>query len=149
MSDSYWMQQAYELALQAEPLGEVPVGAVLVDECGQAIGRGFNQVITKNDPTAHAEVQALREAAVYQQNYRLLNSTLYVTLEPCVMCAGAMVHARIKRLVFAARDIKVGAAGSVCNVLNGHPWNHPVQIDEGIMVDACAELLSNFFAKRR
>ena len=149
MNDLAWMQQAYELALQAEAMGEVPVGAVLVSHDGVLLGSGFNQVITQHDPTAHAEVLALREAAEKTQNYRLLDTTLYVTLEPCSMCAGALLQARCTRLVFATRDLKTGAAGSVFNLLGSEALNHRIQIDEGSMQLECAALLSNFFHDRR
>lgn len=149
MNDQYWMKQAYGLALIASEQGEVPVGAILVGENNQLLGRGWNQVVQSHDPTAHAEIMAIREAAVSRHNYRLENTTLYVTLEPCCMCAGALVHARIKRLVFAARDFKAGAAGSVFNLLKGYPLNHQIQIDEGLLLDDCMELLSSFFKTRR
>ena len=149
MNDLAWMQQAYELALQAEAMGEVPVGAVLVSHDGVLLGSGFNQVITQHDPTAHAEVLALREAAEKTQNYRLLDTTLYVTLEPCSMCAGALLQARCTRLVFATRDLKTGAAGSVFNLLGGEALNHRIQIDEGSLQAESAALLSSFFRRRR
>ena len=149
MSDLFWMQQAFDLALIAGEKGEVPVGAVLVDENNNIIGRGYNQVVTTKDPSAHAEIIALREGAANLNNYRLQNTTLYVTLEPCCMCAGALVHARIKRLVFATRDLKAGAAGSICNLLQGYPLNHQVQIDEGFLQHECAILLADFFKVRR
>jgi len=149
MDDLAWMQKAYQLALQAEASGEVPVGAVLVSNDGVLQGSGFNQVITRHDPTAHAEVLALREAAQKTQNYRLLDTTLYVTLEPCAMCAGALLQARCTRLVFATRDLKTGAAGSVFNLLGSKTLNHRIQIDEGPMQAESAALLSSFFQKRR
>ena len=149
MSDLFWMQQAFDLAVIAGEQGEIPVGAVLVGENNQVIGRGFNQVLHTNDPSAHAELIAIREGAAYLQNYRLQNTTLYVTLEPCCMCAGALVHARIKRLVFATRDFKAGAAGSIFNLLQGYPLNHQVQIDEGVLQQECAQLLEGFFRARR
>ncbi|WP_203456879.1 tRNA adenosine(34) deaminase TadA [Legionella sp. MW5194] len=149
MNDSGWMQKAYELALAAKQAGEVPVGAVLVDSNNQLLAAAGNRVITHSDPCAHAEILVLREAAQKQANFRLLDTTLYVTLEPCAMCAGAMVHARIKRLVFAARDVKAGAAGSVYNLLKGYPLNHPVQIDEGFLEVECSALLKEFFMTRR
>jgi tRNA(adenine34) deaminase len=149
VSDLEWMQEAYKLALQAERTGEVPVGAILVGEDNQCLGRGFNQVRTQNDPTAHAEILALREASRQVGNYRLVNTTMFVTLEPCCMCAGALVHARIKRLVFATRDPKAGAAGSVYDLLQGYPLNHRVQVDEGLLQEECATLLTEFFKKRR
>lgn len=143
MSDLSWMEQAYRLAQEAEKAGEVPVGAVLISEDGELLGQGFNQTISQNDPTAHAEIVAIRKAAKHIQNHRLSNTTLYVTLEPCAMCAGALLHARVKRLVFATRDVKAGATGSVHNLL------HHVQIDEGVMQTECARLLSHFFGKKR
>ena len=149
MSDLFWMQQAFDLALIAGEKGEVPVGAVLVDENNKIIGRGYNQVVTTKDPSAHAEIIALREGAANLNNYRLQNTTLYVTLEPCCMCAGALVHARIKRLVFATRDLKAGAAGSICNLLQGYPLNHQIQIDEGFLQEECSTLLADFFKARR
>ncbi len=149
ISDLAWMEQAYAQALKAEAAGEVPVGAVLVSETNQLLGTGFNQTISQKDPTAHAEVVAIRDAAQKAHNHRLLNTTLYVTLEPCVMCAGALLQARVTRLVFATRDIKAGAAGSVYNLLNTKKLNHHLQIDEGPLQEACAELLSGFFQKRR
>jgi len=149
MSDILWMQEAFNLALTARDQGEVPVGAILVDENNQVVGRGWNQVLQTNDPTAHAEILALREAGALLQNYRLQNTTLYVTLEPCSMCAGALVHARINRLVFATRDFKTGAAGSTFNLLQGGVLNHQVQIDEGFLQHECAALLTDFFKARR
>lgn len=149
MTDVFWMQQALELANVALSQGEVPVGAVLVSEQNKLLGRGWNQVLQTSDPTAHAEVVAIREAAKHQSNYRLQNTTLYVTLEPCCMCAGALVHARIKRVVFGTRDLKAGAAGSIYNLLQGYPLNHQIQIDEGFLQSECALLLSNFFKKLR
>lgn len=149
MSDLYWMSQAYKQALLAQSEGEVPVGAVLISEENQLLGMGRNAVQKTHDPSAHAELQAIRQASLALQNHRLLNATLYVTLEPCAMCAGAIVHARIKRLVYATRDFKAGAAGSVFNLLQGYPLNHKVQIDEGIMQHECALILSEFFKLRR
>jgi tRNA(adenine34) deaminase len=143
--DLFWMQQAYNLALKARDQGEVPVGAILVDHDQRILGSGWNQVLKAHDPTAHAEVVAIRESAQTLQNYRLLNTTLYVTLEPCCMCAGALVHARVQRIVFATRDFKAGAAGSVYNLLQGFPLNHAICIDEGIMQQECAQLLTSFF----
>jgi len=149
MTDRFWMRQAYELALQAKSLNEVPVGAVLVGADNQLLGQGYNCVIQDNDPCGHAEIIALRNAAALINNYRLNGTTLYVTLEPCPMCAGALVHARVDRIVFATRDLKTGAAGSVYNLLQGYPLNHKVQIDEGILQSECAQLLSDFFQQVR
>jgi tRNA(adenine34) deaminase len=143
MTDLDWMQQAYKLAKKAEAAGEVPVGAVLVSEDNQLLGTGFNQTIMHCDPTAHAEVVAIRHAAKALDNHRLLNTTLYVTLEPCVMCAGSLLEARIERLVFATRDLKAGATGSIHNLLP------QIQIDEGILQIECAALLSAFFKNKR
>jgi len=148
-SDLFWMKEAYQLAKVAEEQGEVPIGALIIDEQQRIIGRGWNQVLQKNDPTAHAEIVALREAALYLNNYRVENTTLYVTLEPCCMCASALVHARIKRLVFAARDVRVGAAGSYLNLLSGAPFNHQVHIDEGPLQQECSLLLTHFFKTQR
>ncbi|RUO29861.1 tRNA adenosine(34) deaminase TadA [Aliidiomarina sedimenti] len=148
MQDDYYMQLALELADQAEAQGEVPVGAVMVHD-GKIIGRGYNQVITLADPSAHAEMQALKEAAHYLQNYRVLDTTLYVTLEPCPMCAGALVHGRVKRLVYAAADLKTGACGSVFNLTQDPRLNHQLEVTAGLMAEPCAEKLSNFFRQRR
>lgn len=146
MNDLYWMRQAWELAVKAQQENEVPVGAVLVDGNQRLLGQGYNRVLQCRDPTAHAEMIAVREAALALGNHRLLNTSLYVTLEPCAMCAGTLVHARIGRLVFATRDFKAGAAGSVFNLAHNALLNHKIQIDEGIMQQECASLLSDFFA---
>jgi tRNA(adenine34) deaminase len=147
-NDEFWMRHALQLAKRAWEEGEVPVGAVLVHE-GRVIGEGWNRPIGHHDPTAHAEMMALRQGGKVIENYRLLNTTLYVTLEPCIMCAGAMVHARVGRLVFGARDAKTGAAGSLLDVL-GHPgMNHQVKTEQGVLAEECAALLSDFFRQRR
>ena len=143
-----FMQQAYLLAEHAEKAGEVPVGAILVYQ-NEIIGRGWNQPIGEADPTAHAEIQAIRQGAEALNNYRLPETTLYVTLEPCPMCAGAMIHARIKHVVFGAYDPKTGAAGSVLNLLNNNTLNHQVTYEGGILETRCSKLLKNFFKKRR
>lgn len=148
MNDSYYMQRALALAAQAEQQNEVPVGAVLVYE-GQIIGEGFNQVITLNDSSAHAEVQAIRAAGLQVNNYRLVESTLYVTLEPCSMCAGLITHARVKRLVFGATDPRTGAVESAIKVLNHDCMNHKVEVTSGVLAAECGEILRNFFRKRR
>ncbi len=142
------MTRALELAAQARDQGEVPVGAVVVHD-GAIIGEGFNQPITLVDPSAHAEMQAMRRAARRMDNYRLADATLYVTLEPCAMCAGAMVHARIKRLVYGAADPKTGAAGSVFNLVQADRLNHRLDVDGGVMEKECGALLKDFFRKRR
>ncbi|WP_058913209.1 tRNA adenosine(34) deaminase TadA [Entomohabitans teleogrylli] len=144
----YWMRHALALAERAREEGEVPVGAVLVHG-EQVIGEGWNRPIGRHDPTAHAEIMALRQGGMVLQNYRLLDTTLYVTLEPCVMCAGAMVHSRISHLVFGARDAKTGAAGSLLDVLHHPGMNHQVQVSEGILAGECAAMLSDFFRQRR
>jgi tRNA(adenine34) deaminase len=146
--DERWMQEALRLAHQAEAAGEVPVGAVVVKD-GVIIGRGFNQPISAHDPTAHAEIIAMREAARTLKNYRLTDAVLYVTLEPCAMCAGAMVHARIKRLVFGAPDPRAGAAGSVFNIVQTPALNHRLEITSAVLTELCAELLKGFFLRRR
>lgn len=142
------MQAALAEARKAVEAGEVPIGAVAVYK-GEVIGRGHNRVLRDDDPTAHAEIVALREAATAIGNYRLNGVTLYVTLEPCAMCAGAMIHARIDRLVYAAPDPKAGAAGSVLEVLNHRKLNHQMQVEQGVLAEQSAELLRSFFRERR
>jgi tRNA(adenine34) deaminase len=142
------MDLALAEAKKAEAAGEVPVGAIIVSS-EVVIGRGFNQPISGSDPTAHAEIIALREAARYQKNYRLTDAILYCTVEPCMMCAGAMIHARIARLVFGTMDPKAGSAGSIYNVLTDPRLNHRVDVLTGIREDECAALLREFFANRR
>lgn len=146
--DSIFMQRAFELAHQAEQHDEIPVGAVVVHQ-GKIIGEGFNQSIMLNDPSSHAEMNAIRQAGKHLNNYRLIDCTLYVTLEPCPMCAGLLVHSRIKRLVFATSDLKTGAAGSSFNLVNNTQLNHQISISSGTMQDECSQLLSNFFKRRR
>ncbi|XDU74957.1 tRNA adenosine(34) deaminase TadA [Rouxiella sp. WC2420] len=142
------MQHAMALAVKAQDAGEVPVGAVLVLG-NQVIGEGWNRSIGFHDPTAHAEIMALRQGGLVVQNYRLLDAVLYVTLEPCVMCAGAMVHSRIKRLVYGAADLKTGAAGSLLDILRHPGMNHHLEITSGVMAEACSTQLSDFFRLRR
>jgi len=146
--DIKFMERAYQLAHQAQAINEIPVGAVLVAQ-GRIIAEGFNQSITLNDPSAHAEMITIREAGQVLANYRLLDCTLYVTLEPCPMCAGLLVHSRIKRLVYAAKDTKTGSAGSLLNLVNHQGLNHQVDVTQGIMADECSALLSAFFKRRR
>lgn len=148
MLDAQFMREAIELARMAEVRGEVPVGALIVDESG-IVGSGWNQPIGSRDPTAHAEIVALREAARRRGNYRLRGCTLYVTLEPCPMCAGAMVHARIDRLVFGASDPRAGAAGTVFDLLQTSELNHRVAVTGGVLADDCRDLLQAFFRSRR
>lgn len=148
MSDDYFMAQALKCAQLAYEKNEVPVGAVLVHG-DNIIAEGYNQSITQNDPCAHAEIIALREAAKVMGNYRLVDTTLYVTLEPCVMCVGAMVHARIQRLVFATTDPKTGAICSVLNLLDAEHFNHKIQWSHGIYAEESASFLQAFFRQRR
>lgn len=142
------MRQALELAREAERAGEVPVGAVVVQN-GRVIGRGRNRPVETNDPMAHAEIIALREAAATIGNYRLEGTTLYSTLEPCVMCAGALVAARVERLVFGARDLRFGGVRSKFRVADSELLNHRVMVEEGLMGSECAELMQKFFSSRR
>jgi len=146
--DLHWIRRALSLAERARAEGEVPVGAVLVKD-GLAIGEGWNRPIAGHDPTAHAEIAALRNAAQNVNNYRLLDTTLYVTLEPCVMCAGAIIHARVSRLVFGAADPKSGAAGGVTDIFAAPYVNHRVMVEGGVMSKECGDLLSSFFKERR
>lgn len=146
--DTRFMARALELARAAEAAGEVPVGAVIVKE-GEILSEGWNRPIGTHDPTAHAEMVAMRAAAEKLQSYRLLNTTLYVTLEPCSMCAGAMVHARIKRLVFAATDPRAGASGSVFNITQHAALNHRLEVSGGVMAEECSAELRKFFIARR
>lgn len=148
MDDTACMAAALELAREASRLGEVPVGAVVVRD-GEIIGRGFNQPILLNDPSAHAEVMALRDAGGQMANYRLPGATLYVTLEPCAMCIGAIFHARIGRVVFGAKDLKTGAAGSTVNLFAEARLNHHATVEGGVMASECGAMLSGFFAERR
>ena len=147
--DEKMMRYALTLADKAEALGEIPVGAVLVDESGNIIGEGWNLSIVQSDPTAHAEIIALRNGAKNIQNYRLLNTTLYVTLEPCTMCAGAILHSRIKRLVFGTSDYKTGAVGSRFHFFDDYKMNHTLEITSGVLAEECSQKLSAFFQKRR
>ncbi len=148
ISDLEAMQAALAEARLAAEAGEVPIGAVLVHD-GEIIARGQNRVVRDNDPTAHAEIVALREAAKILANYRLTACSIFATLEPCAMCAGAMIHARLDRLVFAAADPKAGACGSVLAVLNHPQLNHKMAVEQGILADESAALLRSFFRERR
>ena len=143
------MSLAIEEAGKADVLGEVPVGAVLTDTAGRVLGRGHNLPICSSDPTAHAEIIVLRAAAASVGNYRLPDTTLYVTLEPCAMCIGAMLHARVQRLVFGASDPKSGAAGGVIDLTKVPSFNHYIEVTAGVCAEECAELLRNFFRNRR
>ena len=147
-ADSTWMREAIAEARAAAEAGEVPIGAVLV-HAGEIIARGQNRVLRDTDPTAHAEIVAMRAAARILNNYRLLDCDLFVTLEPCAMCAGAMIHARVARLVYAAADPKAGAVTSVLQVLNHPRLNHQMAVESGLMGDEAGELLREFFRERR
>lgn len=147
--DKFWMVKALEQANVAAQKGEVPVGAILISADDTLLSSAHNEVITQNDPTAHAEICAIRNASKLIDNYRLNHTTLYITLEPCAMCAGAIIHARIERIVYATRDVTAGAAGSVYNLMGGGILNHAVQVDEGILQKESADLLSSFFRERR
>jgi len=146
--DELWMKEALALARQASAEGEVPVGAVLILN-DKIIGQGWNRPITSHDPTAHAEIQALRQAAEHLGNYRLTGAEMYVTLEPCVMCAGALVHARVARLVFGGRDLRFGGVRSKFRIADNDLLNHQVEIVEGVLAAPCVALLEDFFRQRR
>lgn len=146
--DELWMEEALREAQRALALGEVPVGAIVVHQ-GRIVGRGCNRPISANDPTAHAEMLALREAGQTIGNYRLLDCDLYVTVEPCAMCAGAITHARIRRLIYGAEDVKAGAVHSMLQVLNHPKMNHAVEISSGVLAARCMDLLQSFFRDRR
>lgn len=148
VSDADWMRRALDLARRAESGNEVPVGAVVVRD-GEVLGEGWNRTVTQSDPTAHAEILALREAGGHAANYRLPGATLYVTLEPCAMCVGAMIHARIRRLVFAAHDPKTGAAGGRFDLVNLPAHNHRLAVEGGVLADECGAILQAFFRARR
>lgn len=148
MTDQEYMQIALALAAEAAALGEVPVGAIVVKD-GEIIGRGSNAPIATHDPSAHAEIRAMRAAAATLGNYRLAGCALYVTLEPCAMCAGAIQHARIARLVFGAPDPKTGACGSVINLMQEPRLNHHTTVESGVLAQECGQILSKFFAARR
>lgn len=146
--DTRFMQEAIEMSGHAAAAGEVPVGAIVVLD-GEVVGVGYNQPISVHDPSAHAEIMALRDAGRRLGNYRLPGCTLYVTLEPCAMCAGALMHARVARVVFGARDPKTGAAGSVVDLFAEARLNHHARVEGGVLGEACGALLSKFFAGRR
>jgi tRNA(adenine34) deaminase len=147
--DTIWMEKCIELANLAWQSNEVPVGAIIVDAEQNVIGWGYNQLITNHDPSAHAEITAIRTAGQSLLNYRLLDATVYVTLEPCIMCAGAMVHARLKRVVFGAFDQKTGAAGSYMDYFQQAGLNHYCEVSSGVLAEKTSSLLSDFFAMRR
>jgi tRNA(adenine34) deaminase len=147
-SDEFWMEEALRAAQRALEAGEVPVGAIIVD-AGEIVGRGWNRNITDLDPTAHAEIVALRQAGVNLGNHRLGDCELFVTIEPCTMCAGALVHSRVRRVVYGADDPKAGAIHSVMQVLNHPKLNHRTEVRGGVLAGRCAELLQSFFKSRR
>jgi tRNA(adenine34) deaminase len=147
--DDKWMQVALDAAREAEVLGEIPIGACLVDENGQMIASASNRTITDSDPTAHAEILTLRQAAAALRNYRLTGATVYTTIEPCVMCAGALVNARIKRLVFGAHDERYGAVETLFRICDSDWLNHRIEITSGVMAEDCRALMQDFFRARR
>lgn len=147
-NDQRFMSHALDLAREAAAVGEVPVGAVIVKD-DQIIAEGWNRPIATHDPTAHAEIIAMRAAANVLGNYRLLDCTLYVTLEPCAMCAGAMVHARVRRLVYGAPDPRAGAAGTIFNIVDHSVLNHRLEVKSGVLAEECGTLLREFFQARR
>ena len=148
ISDAFWMERALELARAAAAAGDVPVGAIIVKD-GQIVGEGRNRNLLDTDPTAHAEMIALRQAASRVGNHRLAGAVMFATIEPCAMCAGAMIHARLQRLVYGASDPKAGAAGSVLEVINHPRLNHQMVVTSGVLADQCSEILQEFFRKKR
>ncbi len=148
MNDTQWMQRALELAKKAEQAGEVPVGAVLVKD-NELIAEGWNQPILSHDATSHAEIMAMREAGKKLNNYRLINTTMYVTLEPCSMCVGAMIHARVARVVYGAVEPRTGALGGAFDLLEANQHNHIFEVEEGVLAEESKTLLQNFFRSRR
>lgn len=148
MNDEYWMRHALKLAEKAESLGEVPVGAVIVKD-DEILAEGWNQPILSNDATAHAEIMVLRAAGEILNNYRITDAELFVTLEPCSMCVGALIHARIKRVVFAASEPRTGALGGAFNLLESNDHNHIFDVDSGVLADESRNLIQTFFKKRR
>jgi len=147
-NDEYWMHEALKLADKAESEGEVPVGAIIVKN-NKVIATGWNRSICTHDPSAHAEMLAIREAGKTLKNYRMLGCTLYVTLEPCFMCAGLLVHSRVERLVFGAHDLKTGSAGSLMNLVKHPDLNHQLEVTSGVLAEQCGDKLSSFFKRRR
>lgn len=148
IQDEGFMAQALSLTSNAEKLGEIPVGAILV-RGDEVIAEGWNESITLNDPSAHAEMQVIRKAGQVLHNYRMPDTTLYVTLEPCPMCAGLLVHSRIQRIVFGAPDYKTGACGSIMNLVNHEALNHKIDVTGGVLANECGAVISNFFKRRR
>ncbi|RKZ60130.1 MAG: tRNA adenosine(34) deaminase TadA [Gammaproteobacteria bacterium] len=148
MNDAHWMEMALKLARRAEKAGEVPVGAVLVKD-DELIAEGWNQPITSHDATSHAEIMAMREAGIKLNNYRLVDTTMYVSLEPCSMCVGAMIHARVAKVVYGASEPRTGALGGAFNLLEANQHNHIFDVTSGVMAEESRELLQNFFQSRR
>lgn len=148
LEDEKWMQEAIHEALKARDLGEVPVGAVVVLD-GEIIGRGHNSPIQKHDPSAHAEIVAIRNAGQYKENYRLPGAVIYITLEPCAMCVGAILHARLDRVVYGANDLKTGAATSILNLFDEKKINHQTAVNGGVLSDTCSLILKEFFKAKR
>jgi tRNA(adenine34) deaminase len=148
-TDEFWMGEAIKVARDAEKLDEVPIGACLIDENGELLAIAGNRTITNNDPTAHAEILVLREAAAKIGNYRLVDSTIYTTIEPCAMCAGALVNARVRRLVYGAADERFGAVETVFNICDNPQLNHRIEIVSGVLADECRQIMQDFFRKRR
>jgi tRNA(adenine34) deaminase len=148
-TDEFWMRESLRAAVEAEKLNEVPIGACLIDNQGKLLAIGGNRTITDNDPTAHAEILVLREAAALLKNYRLIDTTIYTTIEPCAMCAGALVNARVKRLVYGAKDERFGAVETVFRICDSDFLNHKIEIVAGILADDCRKLMQDFFRQRR
>ena len=148
-ADEFWMRKAIEAAVKAQSLGEVPIGACLIDNKGELLAIAGNRTISDSDPTAHAEILILREAARKIGNYRLVDTVVYSTIEPCAMCAGALVNARVKRLVFGAMDERFGAVETVFNICNNSSLNHKIEIESGVLAEECRKLMQDFFRARR
>jgi tRNA(adenine34) deaminase len=148
-TDEFWMRESLRAAVKAEESGEVPIGACLIDNQGKLLAAYGNRTITDNDPTAHAEILVLREAAALLKNYRLIDTTIYTTIEPCAMCAGALVNARVKRLVYGAKDERFGAVETVFRICDSEFLNHKIEIVAGILADDCRKLMQDFFRQRR
>jgi tRNA(adenine34) deaminase len=148
-TDEFWMRESLRAAVEAEKLNEVPIGACLIDNQGKLLAIGGNRTITDNDPTAHAEILVLREAAALLKNYRLIDTTIYTTIEPCAMCAGALVNARVKRLVYGAKDERFGAVETVFRICDSDFLNHKIEIVAGILADDCRKSMQDFFRQRR
>ena len=149
LHDEFWMREAIKAAIETEKLNEVPIGACLIDDDGKLLAVGGNRTITNNDPTAHAEILVLREAAALLKNYRLIDTTIYTTIEPCAMCAGALVNARVKRLVYGAKDERFGAVETIFRICDSEFLNHRIEITTGILEAQCRALVQKFFRQRR